>query len=108
MFKKGIITAAAAAVIAVFNLLSIPAQAQNQRPPGDIGQVPVWVNLSDISKFRPDLAPDAKIILASINDIKNKTLYFPDGSTLNGSITIQDYPVQQGADWVYDDVTASI
>ncbi len=68
-------------------------------------QAPIWTDLGDIARYRPDIMPDAAIILSSLRT-KN-ALYAPNRENFVGNIQLQEYPVAGQADAVnYKNVTA--
>jgi hypothetical protein len=79
--------------VLLFAVLALSASSSFARElaPGEI-QAPLWVDLNDVATYRPDLMPDASIILKSMKDDTAK--YAPDKAQVIGEVELQDYPMQ--------------
>ena len=72
-------------------LLASNAFALPPTPATNELKAPLWVDLTDVAKYRPDLMVDAPLLVKSFTT--NLSLYSTDGSTIAGGAELQAYPL---------------
>ena len=71
-------------------------------------QLPLWCNIGDIVKFKPETFPDGKVILTALADTDGplNRILLGDGSELNGSISLQEPPIARPSQTEYPSLIA--